>query len=65
MNTCFSGVLAALLPALLAQEPFRLVPHEPQAATPTGPAWFESFAAAAAAAKQRHTNLLLYFTATW
>ncbi|HEX6813525.1 MAG TPA: hypothetical protein VF384_18035 [Planctomycetota bacterium] len=56
----------AALARLPAQDPaFRLVPRPPEAPTPAGPAWLESFAAAEAAAKQRHTDLLLFFTAKW
>ncbi|HEX6813523.1 MAG TPA: hypothetical protein VF384_18025 [Planctomycetota bacterium] len=62
--------LACLAIAALAQlpaqdPPFRLVPRKPEGPTQAGPAWLESFAAAEAAAKQRHTNLLLFFTAKW
>ena len=61
------GCLAiTALASLHAQDPpFRLVPRKPEAPAPAGPAWLESFAAAEAQAKQRHTNLLLYFTAKW
>src|SRR5690349_4095669 len=52
--------------SLVAQDaPFRLVPREREAPKPAGPSWLDSFAAAEAAAKERHTGLLLYFTAKW
>ena len=67
MKHCPLACLAILaLARLPAQDPlFRLVPRPPEPPAPAGPAWLESFAAAEAAAKERHTNLLLYFTAKW
>ncbi len=63
--------LAVTVPCLLAlaslagaQAPFRLVPSTPEPLPPaTGP-WL-GYAAAADASKQRHVDLLLYFTAAW
>ena len=60
---CLAIAALARLPA--QDPPFRLVPRPPEPQAPAGPAWLESFAAAEAAAKERHSNLLLYFTAKW
>lgn len=61
------SLAAALLTQLAAQEPaFRLVPRPPEPpAAATSLTWFSSFAEAEAAARAKHTNLLLFFTATW
>lgn len=56
--------ILTLLPLSAQELQFRLVPRAPEPPAPAG-RWFESFAAAEAAAKERHTNLLLYFTAKW
>ena len=60
---CLAVLGLALLPA--QDPPFRLVPRPKEPEAPAGPSWLESFGAAEAAAKERHTNLLLYFTAKW
>jgi|KBSSwiStaDraftv2_1062776.scaffolds.fasta_scaffold256854_2 hypothetical protein len=70
-----AALLALALPGLRAQdaahppqEPrIRLAAHtEPAEAAPTRvPDWKLSFAAAEAAAKERHVLLLLWFTAKW
>ena len=57
--------IAAFLRLPAQDPPFRLVPRAPEPPAPAGPAWLGSFAAAEAAAKERHTSLLLYFTAKW
>jgi hypothetical protein len=60
---CLAITALARLPS--QDPPFRLVPRPPEKPAPAGPAWLDSFAAAEAAAKQRHSNLLLFFTAKW
>ena len=67
MNRCtlVCLVLTALARLPAQDPPFRLVPRPVEPQAPAGPAWLESFAAAEAAAKERHSNLLLFFTAKW
>jgi Thioredoxin-like len=62
----FVGLLICALAPLQGQDaPFRLVPRQPEPEKAAGPTWLDSFALAEAAAKERHGNLLLYFTAKW
>lgn len=58
---------AVVLPARAQERGLRLIEYAPPAATVAPPPtpWPTDFAAAVAAAKQRHVPLLLFFTAKW
>lgn len=57
---------AAVLPARAQERSLRLVERALPAATVAPPTpWPTDFAAALAAAKQRHVLLLMFFTAKW